>query len=244
MFNIVLCDDDKENTRNLKAFIEAHLATKKIIGQVYTFNDPIIFWADAKENIHRYDLFILDLEMPDLPGNVLVEKIKTAKSDAHIILLTSHDEYALDAFELEVFRFIPKGQYQARLHRAIDTVYERTAKNSSKYYIHHSREGEEKILHNSIMYVKKDQKNAILVTATGDEKPVRISLADMHTALASDNFVFINRGIIVNLSHIHRITRQPFDVVELTNGESFEISKARLKEIVQMLNVNWSQKHG
>jgi len=242
MFNIVLCDDDKENISKLKDFIETYLVSKNIMGRVYTFNDPIIFWADAKENIHRYDLFILDLEMPDLPGNVLVKKIKEIKSDAYIVLLTSHDEYALDAFELEVFRFISKGQYKARLSRAIDTVYERNSKNSSKYYIHHSREGEEKILHNSIVYVSKDQKNSILVTEANEEKSIRMSLADMQTALGSDDFIFINRGIIVNINHIRRVTRQPFDGVELTNGKVFEISKARLKDIVRLLNINWSKK--
>ena len=45
--------------------------------------------------------------MPDLPGNVLVEKIKTLKKDALMILLTSHDAYALDAFELEVLLHPP-----------------------------------------------------------------------------------------------------------------------------------------
>jgi hypothetical protein len=46
----------------------------------------------------------------------------------------------------------------------------------------------------------------------------------------------------VNINHIHRISRQPFDGVELTNGEIFEISKARVKEIIQLLNINWSKK--
>jgi len=242
MFNIVLCDDDKVNLSKLKDFIETYLASKSIIGRVYTFNDPIIFWADAKENIHRYDLFILDLEMPDLPGDVLVQKIKEVKKDASIILLTSHDEYALDAFELEVFRFIPKGQYKVRLCRAIDIIYERKLKSSDKYYIHHSREGEEKILHSNIVYISKDQKNSILVTEANEAKSVRMSLADIHTGLGSDDFIFINRGIIVNINHIHRITRQPFDGVELTNGKTFEISKARVKEIVQLLNITWNKK--
>lgn len=241
MFNIVLCDDDKINLSKLKDFIETYLASKNIIGRVYDFSDPIIFWADAKENIHRYDLFILDLEMPDLSGDVLVKKIKEVKSNAQVILLTSHDEYALDAFELEVFRFIPKGQHKVRLCRAIDTVYERKLKNSDKYYIYHSREGEEKIQHSNIVYVSKDQKNSILVTGANETKPVRMSLAEMHSALASDDFIFINRGIIVNINHIHRITRQPFNGVELTNGETFEISKARVKEIIQLLNKNWSR---
>jgi len=242
MFNVALCDDDKDNLSKLKDDIETYLVSKEIMGRVYTFSDPILFWADAQENIHRYDLFILDLEMPDLSGDVLVQKIKTLKQDALIVILTSHDEYALDAFELEVFRFIPKGQYKIRLCRAIDTAHERKAKASDKYYIHHSREGEEKILHSNIVYISKDNKNAVIKTGAGEAKSVRISLADMHTALNSQDFIFINRGVIVNINHIHRITRQPFDGVELTNGEVFEISRARLKEIVQLLNANWNRK--
>lgn len=244
MFNIVLCDDDKENINRLKQFIENFFAQKSIKGQVYAFNDPIIFWADATENIHRYDLFILDLEMPDLPGNVLVKKIKEVKKDACIIMLTSHEEYAIDAFELEVFRFIPKSQYEGRLSRAIATAFERNVKTKDLYYLHHSREGEEKILHSTIVHVSKDQKNSVLTTTTGEVKTIRMSLANMHVALNSDHFIFVNRGIIVNINHVNRVIKQPVYGVELTNGETFEVSKGRLKEIVQLLNINWSKQHG
>ena len=244
MFNIALCDDDKNFLSTLKDFTETYLVSKNIIGRVYAFSDPRLFWADAKENIHRYDLFISDLEMPNLPGDILVQKIKELKSEAPIIMLTAHDEYAIDAFELEVFRFIPKGQYKVRLMRAIDTVYERKLKNNDKYYIHHSREGEEKIPYSSIVYIVKDRKNSILTTATKETKPVRMSLSELHTALNAEEFIFINRSVIVNLSHIQRIIKQPFDGVELTGGERFEISRARIKEIVQLLNINWSKTHG
>lgn len=242
MFTIVLCDDNRIFLNQLKDYIETYLASKGLIGKVYAFSDPLIFWSDAQENIDRYDLFIIDLEMPQLSGDVLAQKIKDKKKNACIILLTSHSEYVLDAFELEIFRFIPKDNCKRRLSKAIDVAAYRAINSQNKYYVYHSREGDQKIFYNDIIYIAKDEKNSIIMTNTTGAKAVRISMADLFKELESDEFIFISRSNIVNINHIVKILNEDGHYAVLKNGEKLDISKAKVKEVVRSINHNWSKK--
>ena len=64
--------------------------------------------AKEIENGEYYDLFILDIEMPDLDGMELAKIIKSYIKNPIIIFLTSYTDYVYNAFEIEAFRFIPK----------------------------------------------------------------------------------------------------------------------------------------
>ena len=59
-------------------------------------------------NGEYYDLFILDIEMPNLDGMELAKVIKEHIKNPVIIFLTSYTDYVYNAFEVEAFRFIPK----------------------------------------------------------------------------------------------------------------------------------------
>ena len=45
--------------------------------------------------------------MPGITGMELSEKIKPHLPNVKIIFITSHIEYAIDAFELSIFRYVP-----------------------------------------------------------------------------------------------------------------------------------------
>jgi len=46
---------------------------------------------------HTIDVAFLDIEMPDMNGLVLAQKMKTLQPDCNIVFVTGHVEYALDA---------------------------------------------------------------------------------------------------------------------------------------------------
>ena len=53
-----------------------------------------------------FDLILLDIEMPGVTGMEIAEKIKPFLPNVKIIFITSHVEYAIDAFEF-IFSFTP-----------------------------------------------------------------------------------------------------------------------------------------
>ena len=50
----------------------------------------------------HFDLLLLDIEMPGVTGMELAERLRPFLPDVKIIFVTSHIEYAIDAFELSV----------------------------------------------------------------------------------------------------------------------------------------------
>ena len=88
------------------------------------------------------------------------------------------------------------------------------------------------------MYIQKDGKNALLICTDGSVKSVRKSLADVHKELGSKDFVFVERGSIVNIAQIKSIQKEE---VLLSNGVRIHASHPRLEEVKQRMVIYWSE---
>ncbi|MDO5345762.1 MAG: response regulator [Lachnospiraceae bacterium] len=71
---------------------------------------------DLQDGIY-YDLLLLDIEMPGVDGMELAEHIHDDMAAARIIFITSHLEYAIEAYEFSVFRYIPKNKIDEKPYR-------------------------------------------------------------------------------------------------------------------------------
>ena len=83
-------------------------ARRKLMSKVY----------DIQEQKH-YDLILSDIEMPKMNGMELAGYIKSYLPQVFIIFITSHIKYAIDAYELSIFRYVPKNMITERLKPAL-----------------------------------------------------------------------------------------------------------------------------
>ena len=93
-----------------------------------------------------------------------------------------------------------------------------------------------KILLKDILYIQREGKNSIFYLANQDILKQRKSLVPIMEKLNSSDFVFADRGIIVNLIHIVSIQDT---TIELDNGEFLPASLARIKELKLLLQKLW-----
>ena len=93
----------------------------------------------------------------------------------------------------------------------------------------------EKIPFKDIFYVQRDGKNAMIVSSAGTAK-VRKSLQQVFDELNTPEFIFIDRGCIVNIIHIMKISD---GMAVLKNGEQLPISRSHLQEVKQKINEFW-----
>ena len=73
---ILLVDDDPDVTLTFKAGLDGHYycdGDKKKRFEVYTYNDPLTVLEEFKP--HRFDLLLTDINMPNMNGFELCEKI-------------------------------------------------------------------------------------------------------------------------------------------------------------------------
>lgn len=68
------------------------------------------------------DLILLDLTMPETDGLTVARKLAAQPSPPAVIFVTAHDEFAVEAFDLEAVDYVLKPVSPDRLQRAIHRV--------------------------------------------------------------------------------------------------------------------------
>ncbi len=99
----LICVDDEELILNLTVSLCRDLPR---ISEAEGF----IHAADALEWLEKNtaDIAILDINMPDIDGITLAEKIRSLRPDIEIIFLTGYTEYALQAFSVHASGYLCK----------------------------------------------------------------------------------------------------------------------------------------
>ena len=119
MLRIAVCDDETAMAENNRTTLETVLKELGVAGEITVYTDSRNLLYDIAEDGFHYDLLLSDIEMPNISGMELAERIKPFLPDIRIIFITSHIEYAIDAFELSIFRYVPKSDTEKRLPAAI-----------------------------------------------------------------------------------------------------------------------------
>ena len=173
--------------------------------------------------------------MPGTDGMEMAEKIRPYLPDVKIIFITSHIEYAIDAYELSVFRYVPKNDLDRRLPAAILDAVKLLELEADRVYTIRTNSRLERIPYKSIYYIERDGKNAAIVTAAGVSK-VRRTLAQIHEELDAEEFIYIDRGCIVNLIHIAQVKG---NTAVLKDGSVLPVSRSHLQSVKEEINRYW-----
>lgn len=195
----------------------------------------IIFVQFLTEDKRFFDLILLDIEMPGKSGMEIAELIKPFLPNVKIIFITSHIEYAIDAFELSIFRYVPKDDIDKRLPAAITDAVRLIELEEGRVYTIQTNSRLEKIPYKEIYYIERDGKNASITVAGGVSK-VRRSLKKIYEELASKEFIYIDQGCIVNLIHIMQVKE---GMAVLKNGSALPISRSCLQAVKEQINTYW-----
>lgn len=235
MLRIAICDDDKNAVLAHRKMAEICLREGESVGeiQVYTNSDNLL--CDITEDNFFFDLILLDIEMPGVTGMEIAEKIKPFLPNVKIIFITSHIEYAIDAFELSVFRYVPKNDIDKRLPSAIRDALKLIELEEGKVYTIQTNSRFEKIPYREIYYIEREGKNASITTVRGVSK-VRKSLQQVYEELGAEEFIYIDRGCIVNLIHIMQIKD---GMAVLNNNLVLPISRSHLQGVKEQMNAYW-----
>ena len=95
-----------------------------------------------------------------------------------------------------------------------------------------------KIPYHKILYIQREGKNSVITLLDNSVTKVRKSLTQVFKEFRSDDFVYVDRGDIVNLAHIMGIKD---GIVELKNGIRLPASQAKLEQIKTKLSDFWSE---
>lgn len=235
MLRIAICDDDNSAVATHKKIAETCLMQSGSAGEIASYTTSGNLLYDITEDGFFFDLILLDIEMPGNTGMEIAEKIKPHLPNVKIIFITSHIEYAIDAFELSIFRYVPKDDINKRLFSAIQDAIKLIELEDRKAYTIQTNSRFEKIPYKEIFYIERDGKNASISSVGGVSK-VRKSLQQVYEELNAEEFIYIDRGYIVNMIHIMQIKD---GMAVLKNGVPLRISRTHLQKVKAQVNHYW-----
>lgn len=235
MIKIAICDDEEKAVALHEKIVKTCLQAQGVGYEITTYTQSRNLLYDITDDGFFYDLILLDIEMPGISGMEIPQQLKGFLPNVRIIFVTSHTEYAIDAFELSIFRYVPKNNLEVKLAAAVTDAAKLIELEAGQEYTIQTASRMEKIPYKDIFYIQRDGKNASIMSSVGIAK-VRKSLQQVFDELNTPEFIFIDRGCIVNIIQIMKISD---GMVVLKNGEQLPISRSHLQEVKQKINQFW-----
>ncbi len=235
MIRCAICDDEQHVLDNVKLLTESYFKKESINSDIRLYTDARQLLFDISDKI-SFDIAVLDIEMPYHNGLEIARKIKEHSPSCLIIFLTSYVKYAIDAFELEIFRYIPKAEIELRFLKYISEAVNIVKALDDQSYIVYKNFDIEKIQYKSIRYLRKNGKYTILYCTDNRETKIRKPINVVKKELNSEEFVTIDRGCIVNISYISKLL--DYDVY-LIDGERLPVSRSNIKRVRKIITCYW-----
>ena len=119
MPKIAICDDEEKAVALHEKIVKTCLQAQGVGYEITTYTQSRNLLYDITDDGFFYDLILLDIEMPGISGMEIPQQLKGFLPNVRIIFVTSHTEYAIDAFELSIFRYVPKNNLEVKLAAAV-----------------------------------------------------------------------------------------------------------------------------
>lgn len=234
--NVAVVDDEREISEQLRERVQSLLRKRGEGGRVAVFPDGTGA-AEALERGEQFQIWLLDIEMPGVNGMELAAQIRQKDRKAYLIFITSHVEYAVEGYELGVYRFIPKTLLSEKLAPALWDAMEELKGEEEHYYVIRNSLRCEKIPLSSVLYLYKDGKNVVFVTAEGSSSD-RTTIGEVAEALREEGFITIDRGYMVNARHVMKVQNKE---VFLRDGTVLYISRSNVQHVKAEIAALWKR---
>ena len=226
MFRVAICEDEK-----VILDFESSLVTQWAAGagcplelDTYISSEQFLFESEDKA---PYDLLIFDIQMKNMNGMELAKKLRERGCDSVIIFVTGVPDYAIEGFEVGAVRYILKPVKAEILNGLLDSVWAERQKKSEDYFVLGQGTELEKISFEKIIYIEANG-HYVHLKGTDLEREWKAGFSETAASFEGRGFFCLRRGLLVNLSHVERITRT--DCV-LDNGETLPVARGVYKEL-------------
>jgi two-component system response regulator AlgR len=190
------------------------------------------------------DLVLLDMTMPGMDGLAVARELGKSAEPPAAIFVTAHEDFAVEAFDIEAVDYVLKPVGAERLERAIDRAIGRrdrvVSENGSagdwltEFWVPHRSE---------LLRIEADQVERI--DAERDYVRLHVqdrsylllqTIAGLEGRLDPSRFIRIHRSTILRRDRIRGLRHEGLGVwcAELENGETLRIGRTYLRKVKAM----------
>jgi len=227
MLSIAVCDDNEFLATKMHQDIKSIAEAKGVSCEVEIFHDGQDIVSAITEG-SRFDLIFLDIEMEHLGGLEAAKEIREVDKTTLIICISSHAEYALEAYAIRPFNFLVKPLPKDELEKQFDAALEQILSDEIYFHFNDGRKSL-RVPIKDIVYFESALRviNIICVDKTYTFKE-RMNTIENALNQTKADFWRIHQSYLVSRRHIYKMS---YTEIELSNGTTLPISEGRRKEI-------------
>jgi two-component system LytT family response regulator len=246
---IVIADDERP-ARSMLASLLQSCDDVEVVGEAQNGAEAVALIEEQ-----RPDLALLDLQMPEIDGMGVVRLIRKDRLPL-IAFVTAYDEYAIQAFEVNAVDYLLKPVDRARLRQTIERAHDRLEQRAAATVTsapgdadrlkaaaddYEQAQGLPPIVRipvrrrddivllpvTQVASVVADGELLHLTTMRGERHTISYRLKDLEARLDQARFVRLERGALVNVDAITRVSPMPGGtyLVTLSNGQEIRASR-------------------
>lgn len=164
MLKIALCDDDAVFLKELTGKIQELLRFEEKNAAIASFVNPTALTASVASG-DRFDIFILDVEMPQIDGFKVAADLRKYQPNVALIFLTSHLQYAPEGYKVDALRFISKLNVDETLPEALQKALHTLEQQDQHSLLVQHYKNFSRVLYQNIIYVRKTARSVQIITS-------------------------------------------------------------------------------
>lgn len=187
------------------------------------------------------DLLLLDMTMPEMDGLAVARELAGHDERPAVIFVTAHDNFAVEAFDLEAVDYVLKPVTPERLERAVGRAVARRGQPGgqekeglSELWVPHRSE----LIRIEMALVDRiDAERDYVRLHLGDTSYLLLqTIAGLEARLDPNEFIRIHRSCILRRDRIRGLRHEGLGVwsVELEDGETLRIGRTYLSKVKAM----------
>lgn len=224
MIQIAICEDEQTLLDQLSDWV-------KIILDKHSGEYSIEAYRNGGALLARaaFDIVLLDIAMEPMDGLELARRLRMRGDESRIVFITAHQQYAIDAYDVEAFHYLVKPVDTEKLEEVLIKLCAALHKERSRAIIVRQGTAVRRIPLEQVLYLEVLNRKIYLHTA-GETIPFYGKLEDLEPALPglqsgrSAVFFRCHRSYIVNLCHVQVYEKGE---IRLDNEERIPLSKRR-----------------
>ena len=239
MLHIALCDDENEQRQFTQQITEELLNKHKIAAKISVFSSARQL-LNAVDEYGVFDLYILDIVMPEINGIDLGKALRTRDSKGTIIYLTTSPDFALESYETKAFYYLLKPVNKEKFSQVIlDAInfHNKHHEESIQLKTHH---GVVRLLFDDILYAELKNRAARYYLNDGnfvDTMTLSTSFKDaMQPLLEGNRFLLCGASFVVNLYYVKMVDKAD---IAFHNGKILSLPKAACSALRTVWSDYW-----
>lgn len=221
---LAVCDDELAQLELITRLLDNYPQKPLLSLHWKTFQSGYALLSALEEG-EMFDAILLDIYMLNANGMDIAKSIRRFNEYIPILFLTSSPDYAVESYRVNAADYLLKPLTAEKLFPPLDKLFHQLNTVAKQgIVVKNTTDGMTRILFNNLLYLEAEGHASLLHCADKQIIRTATSFSKLCKQLfAYPEFIQIHRSYLVNLQHVHRVTKKE---VFLLDGTALPLARS------------------